>query len=121
MTDAGRNFGSRFREIRIESSKRLSDVADILGVSTAYVSEMENDLRGPVSNSTIEKLLKILERLDASEELKLLAAIRRGTVQLSVRGLPEETVARIVEFGNLAAAGLTDAQWKAILTIARQT
>ena len=64
-----RNFGARMREIRQEAGLRLADVAKILDVSTAFISEMENDLRLPVSDSSIDKFATSVDRVDAADEL----------------------------------------------------
>lgn len=115
-----RNFGARMREIRQEAGLILADVAKILGVSTAFVSEMENDLRLPVPDSSVDKFAKAVDRVDAADELKILAAMRRGSIRLPVAGLDEETIKRVAQFGKLAARGLSGGQWEAILRIARE-
>jgi len=115
-----RNFGARMREIRQEAGLRLADVAKILDVSTAFISEMENDLRLPVPDSSIDKFATSVDRVDAADELKILAAMRRGSIRLPVAGLDEETVKRVAQFGKLAARGLSVGQWEAILRIARE-
>lgn len=115
-----RSFGSRIREIRQSKSQRLEDVAAILNCSNCYLSQVETDKLPPFADSKLVVLVKSWELPGILEELRILAAMGRGFVKLPVRGCPEETVARVAELGRLAIDGLTAAQWKAILTIARQ-
>lgn len=118
---SGRSFGSRLRELRTERAfKTLADVAEIVKLSTAYLSEMENGRRAPFPDSKLVRLLEEWNLLAHLEELRILSAMESGFVSLPVRDCSEETVARVAEFGRLAVGGLTGPQWQAILTIARQ-
>lgn len=51
-------FGEYIRDLRNKKGKRLIDIAEVLGYTQMYLSEMERDKKEP-SNDTIEKMAKV--------------------------------------------------------------
>lgn len=56
MERAKKRFGERLRELREESRKRLKDLAEVMGWSTVYVSDIELGRRNPPAPEHIRKM-----------------------------------------------------------------
>lgn len=50
------NFGDKLRQIRIKNGMKMKDVALILGLSVAYISDIERGNRNPLSDDRIKAL-----------------------------------------------------------------
>ena len=77
------SFGAELRRLRLARGEGLRAVAARLGVSTAYLSEVERDLRAPLTGERIAAL-----GLNDADEARLvvLAARRRGDFRLPATG-----------------------------------
>lgn len=78
-------FGEVLRRVRKEAGKTLADVADILGVSISYVSDVERGRRDPWASERIHQLARGLG-VDPAPLLQA-AATSRGAFQLAAKGV----------------------------------
>jgi len=60
MMQTRKRFGERLRELREASRKRLKDLADVMGWSAVYVSDIELGRRNPPSPEHIRKISEFL-------------------------------------------------------------
>jgi transcriptional regulator with XRE-family HTH domain len=73
---AMQKFGERLRELREGSKKRLKDLADAMGCSVVYASDVELGRRTPPSTEKILKIARFL-KTDPKELLNLADSARR--------------------------------------------
>jgi len=83
MADAA--FGKALRKCRINAKKTLKDVADFLGVSIPYVSDVELGRRQPFSSKDINRLAEFLGCCNERGQLLILAVKDRGEITLNPR------------------------------------
>ncbi|MGO8993895.1 MAG: helix-turn-helix domain-containing protein [Polyangiaceae bacterium] len=86
-TDRRRGFGERLRELRKKAEMTLGDVAENLGVSVVYVSDVERGNRPPLRPDLIDKIAVVLKS-DATD-LHRLAAEVRGAFEVRTDRIPE--------------------------------
>lgn len=55
------SFGVALRAARRRAGKSQADLAKYLGISTAYVSDMERGYRSPLTNDRLEKAARYLD------------------------------------------------------------
>ena len=79
---ASARFGKVVRDARTAARKSLKEVADQLGFTVAYLSDIERGNRNPPA----EEVIRVWARLvgEDVERLLFLAQIERRTVELSV-------------------------------------
>ena len=58
-------FGSLLRQLREEKKLRQADIANVIGVSTVYICDIEKDRRNPPSYKMLQL---IAEKLELTEE-----------------------------------------------------
>ena len=112
-------FGAALRAARREAGKRLSDVADLLGVSVVYVSDVERGNRRPFGNDRILRVTNYLK----TDAAPLIAAAdqERGVIEYDItkaRPLEADVVGGLVS--GLARGGVTDYQLRKIRKILRK-
>ena len=83
-------FGERVREIRTERGLSITALADHLGVTKVYVSDVERGRRAPFSLTRIKQVSDVLG-CDPFD-LYLLAVRSRGHVVLPTSDIGEECV-----------------------------
>ena len=54
-------FGEYLKQKRLEKNMKAKTLADLLDISPAYLSSLENESRQPPSNELLEKIAAILE------------------------------------------------------------
>lgn len=109
------SFGDFIRTCRRNRELTLQEVADELGVSVVYVSEVERGKRPPFVAERLEKLAKILH-VD-TRLLKSAAMRERSVIEFD----PRRTSLKQVEVLNsLARGGLSDEQLDEILNIVQR-
>ena len=59
MTETSKKLGENIKELRIRKGMNQQDLCRILGVDTAYVSNIENGKTNPTLK-TVEKISKVL-------------------------------------------------------------
>jgi transcriptional regulator with XRE-family HTH domain len=86
-------FGDRMRKLRAERGVTLKDMADALGVSSAYLSALEHGKRGRPGWHLIQRILAYFNIIwDDAEEVVRLARISHPRVTIDTSGLsPQAT------------------------------
>jgi transcriptional regulator with XRE-family HTH domain len=108
-------FGELIRSSRRRLNKSLQDVADALGVSVVYVSEVERGKRPPF---TIERLPALAQTLDLDlDTLKAAAWTHRKMIEWDPDTASDKQVEALMA---LARGGLSEPQLEAILKIANK-
>ncbi|MGD0097985.1 MAG: helix-turn-helix transcriptional regulator [Terracidiphilus sp.] len=107
----GESFGELIRASRRRLNKSLQDVADALGVSAVYVSEVERGKRPPFTTERLPALAQVLE-LDP-DQLKFAAWQEKRMIELTPAASDKEIEALVA----LARGGLLDSELDEILTI----
>jgi transcriptional regulator with XRE-family HTH domain len=81
-------FGDRMRKLRAERGITLKDMADGLGVSSAYLSALEHGKRGRPGWHLIQRILTYFNIIwDDAEEVVRLARISHPRITLDTSGL----------------------------------
>lgn len=112
-------FGDVLRKQRRQAGKTLGNLAEVLGISVVYLSDVERGNRKPLSN---ERILKIAEFLktDASPLIEA-ADWERGFIEYDItkaRPLEANVVGGLVT--GLARGGITDEQLRDIQKILQE-
>ncbi len=93
-------FGSRVRELRAAKGVKLKQMAENLGVSSAYLSALEHGHRGCPAPGMIMQICGYFGLIwDESEELKRLANMSHPRAVIDTSGLS----AKATELANLLA------------------
>ena len=89
------SFGPFLRSVREKLGKTMKQVADLLEVSTVYISDIERRTRNPPSEDKIKNIAAFLQ-MSPDGFLKK-AAEDKGKVELGIRGTaPKVSQAAIV-------------------------
>ena len=104
----GTAFGDEVRRLRREAKKTLADIADVLGCSIAYVSDIERGRKNPPSGASIKKLLAALGKEALFPRMLLLAARSRQSVEISMKGKGEEVANLLVALARRCEEGSLD-------------
>ena len=112
-------FGDVLRKQRRQAGKTLGNLAEVLGISVVYLSDVERGNRKPLSN---ERILKIAEFLktDASPLIEA-ADWERGFIEYDIKKaspLEANVVGGLVT--GLARGGITDEQLRDIQKILQE-
>jgi transcriptional regulator with XRE-family HTH domain len=102
-------FGELIQKCRVEADKTLDSVANLLGVSAAYVSEVELGKKPPFSRTRIEQLAAFYE-VD-SEPLLEQACRDLGFMEMDMTHVSSLQLKII---SDLARGGLSEDQWAEI-------
>jgi transcriptional regulator with XRE-family HTH domain len=76
-------FGRFMRNLGTERGLLLKDVADMLGVTSAYLSALEHGKKGPPSAALVSKLENSL-KLTAEQRKELRSAVRDSTSSMEI-------------------------------------
>lgn len=112
-------FGRFMRYIRTEKGLLLKDVADMLGVSSAYLSAVEHGKKGQPSAAMISKLENEL-KLTADQRKELRSAVRDSVSSMDI---PSKATPFAFETANAFARklpNLSEQQLKKIKSIVDQ-
>ena len=86
-------FGVRIREWRQRKNRTLHQQAEVLGVSAAYLSALENGTRGRPSVVLVDQICVWLGLIwDDAEELKRLAALSHPKPTINASGHSAESI-----------------------------
>ncbi len=87
-------FGRRVRELRAARGVTLAEMADVLGVTPAYLSALEHGKRGRPTFTLIQGVIHVLGVIwDEADELVRLADLSHPRVTVDTAGLePEATL-----------------------------
>lgn len=92
MSKAQMAFGNALRQMRVDAKVTLGQLAELLGVSISYLSDVETGRRPPLSNERIEKAGRFIARVaetDATATIMKLykaAAATSGVFELKAGG-----------------------------------
>jgi len=106
-------FGDRMRKLRAERGITLKEMADGLGVSSAYLSALEHGKRGRPGWHLIQRILTFFNIIwDDAEEVVRLARISHPRITIDTSGLSPmatELANRLADdIGRLDAMALDD-------------
>ena len=106
-------FGDRMRKLRAERGITLKDMADDLGVSSAYLSALEHGKRGRPGWHLIQRILTFFNIIwDDAEDVVRLARISHPRITIDTSGLnprATELANRLADdIGRLDAAALDE-------------
>jgi transcriptional regulator with XRE-family HTH domain len=86
----GQSFGMLLKEWRGRAGKSMGDVARYVGVSVTYISDVEREVRAPLSPDKIKKVASFLNIPPVqTEELLRAAATSRGAFEVNA-GITEK-------------------------------
>jgi transcriptional regulator with XRE-family HTH domain len=81
-------FGERLRKLRLEKKVTLKDMAQALGVSSAYLSALEHGKRGRPSWHLVQGVTAYFNIIwDEAEDLAKLAKISHPRITIDTAGL----------------------------------
>lgn len=81
-------FGQRIRELRDQRGLTLGEMANAVGVSSAYLSALELGKRGCPSRRLVHQICRFLNIIwDEAEELEALAARSHPKITVDTQGL----------------------------------
>ena len=81
-------FGDRMRKLRAERGVTLKDMAEALGVSSAYLSALEHGKRGRPGWHLIQRILAYFNIIwDEADEVVRLARISHPRITIDTSGL----------------------------------
>lgn len=81
-------FGDRMRKLRAERGVTLKDMAEAIGVSSAYLSALEHGKRGRPGWHLIQRILTYFNIIwDDAEEVVRLARISHPRIAIDTSGL----------------------------------
>lgn len=106
-------FGDRMRKLRAERGVTLKEMADAIGVSSAYLSALEHGKRGRPGWHLIQRILTFFNIIwDDAEEVVWLARISHPRITIDTSGLnprATELANRLAdEIGRLDSASLQE-------------
>jgi transcriptional regulator with XRE-family HTH domain len=94
------SIGKFLRKLRIESGEILKDMADTLGVSSAFLSAVENGKK-KMPESWLEKLAETYFFTEKQvEELKVAVIESNNTVELNLKNTTPERRALAISFAR---------------------
>ncbi|UJX40880.1 helix-turn-helix domain-containing protein [Desulfovibrio sp. JY] len=82
--EAMNTFGERLRLLREQADKKMRDVAEALGCSVVYISDIERGRRNPPSADKIKKIAQVIST--PATELLDLATKEKGRIELDLDG-----------------------------------
>jgi len=93
-------FGERMRKLRAERGVTLKEMAEAVGVSSAYLSALEHGKRGRPGWHLIQRILSFFNIIwDDADEVMRLARISHPRVTIDTSGLSSKAT----ELANLLA------------------
>lgn len=104
MGDAMTPFGAKIRELRKKRGVTLSQMAEALSVSPAYLSALEHGRRGRPTWFTVQRIIAFFNVIwDEAEELQRLAEYSDPKVSIDTGGLDPEAT----ELANVLAVKIS--------------
>jgi transcriptional regulator with XRE-family HTH domain len=104
-------FGEKMRKLRAERNMTLRDMAESIGVSSAYLSALEHGKRGRPGWHLIQRIISHFNIIwDEAEEVARLARISHPRVTIDTSGLDPKAT----ELANRLADDIAKFDGKAI-------
>ena len=102
-------FGERMRKLRAERNVTLKDMAEAIGVSSAYLSALEHGKRGRPGWHLLQRIISYFNIIwDEAEDVVRLARISHPRVVIDTSGLEPEAT----ELANRLADDVSDLDQK---------
>jgi len=109
-------FGMKIRALRSQREIKLKDMAEAVGVSSAYLSALEHGNRGRPSWYLVQRIIAYFNVIwDEAEEIETLAKISHPKVTIDTSNLSPAAT----ELANVLAdkiSALSDDELKTLLT-----
>jgi len=113
-------FGAKIRALRAARGVTLKDMAEDLGISSAYLSALEHGRRGQPSRQLVRQICAYFRIFwDEAEELEQLARISHPRVVVDTAGLSPRATLLANELAD-RIAGLDDAVIDRLLRILKE-
>lgn len=98
-------FGERMRKLRAERQVTLKDMAEAIGVSSAYLSALEHGKRGRPGWHLLQRIISYFNIIwDEAEDVVKLARISHPRVVIDTSGLEPQAT----ELANRLADDISD-------------
>lgn len=98
-------FGERMRKLRAERNVTLKDMAEAIGVSSAYLSALEHGKRGRPGWHLLQRIISYFNIIwDEAEDVVKLARISHPRVVIDTSGLEPQAT----ELANRLADEISD-------------
>lgn len=98
-------FGERMRKLRAERHVTLKDMAEAIGVSSAYLSALEHGKRGRPGWHLLQRIISYFNIIwDEAEDVVRLARISHPRVVIDTSGLASQAT----ELANRLADDISD-------------
>jgi transcriptional regulator with XRE-family HTH domain len=101
-------FGDELRCMRLAKELTLADLADAIGSSIVYVSDIERNRRNPPSFERIEQLMTRLGELKRLPEMLALAARTRRSIEIPVDDKTDDVATMLVALARRVDEGTLD-------------
>jgi transcriptional regulator with XRE-family HTH domain len=102
-------FGEALRRLRRGMGRSLADLADALGCSIAFMSEVERGRKNPPSASGIKKILASMGQECRLSEFLLLAARSRRSIEIELEDKSDEVTSMLLALQRRCDEGELDA------------
>lgn len=83
------------RRLRRAANLTIADVADAMGCSIVYVSDIERGQRNPPSREMLKKALKAMGCMEHLSELDALSTRSRKSIEIPIAGKREDEAAMV--------------------------
>lgn len=101
-------FGEELRRLRRAKELSLADLADTIGCSIVYMSDIERGRRNPPSPERIRKLLAKMGEEQRLSEMLVLAARSRQSIEIPVEGKNDQVADMLVALARRCDEGSLD-------------
>jgi transcriptional regulator with XRE-family HTH domain len=101
-------FGEELRRLRRAKELSLVDLADTIGCSIVYMSDVERGKRNPPSPQKIRKLLVSMGEERRLSEMLVLAARSRQSIQISLEDKNDQVADMLVALARRCDEGSLD-------------
>lgn len=102
------NYGEELRQLRRVTGRTLANLADALGCSIAYMSDVERGRKNPPPAEATKKLLAALGKLEHLARMLTLAAQSRKSVEISVKDKPDDVTRMVAGLARSCDEGTMD-------------
>ena len=111
-------YGKELRRIRREERYSLRHLADALGVSSSYISDVERGTKNPLSRDSTIKVLQFMGREEELPHLMHLEAFYKKNVQIPLDDKAKEIADTIIMLRNKDHEGTISIEdWKLIRNV----
>jgi transcriptional regulator with XRE-family HTH domain len=98
-------FGDELRRLRRQANLTLADLADAIGTSIVYISDVERGRKNPPSPIKLKKLLAAMRQEALFPQMLALAVKSRRSVEISVENKSDEVTDMVVALARRCDEG----------------